>query len=115
LLILKSQNLQRQLTQELAIQREKNPQFVFGVKHKATAKDIDAAEFKSRLNGSFWQFKLRALSGKPASIIKIACWKGIRICIFANPCCIIIRNGTARDANITPKERENDRIFRFYI
>jgi hypothetical protein len=62
----------------LAIEREKNPQFVSGVKHKATAKDIDAA-FPSGLNGSFWQFKVMALSGNPAFIpIMINC-NGIRI------------------------------------
>jgi hypothetical protein len=51
------------LTQELAIEREKNPQFVFRIKNKATTHDISAVAFPSRSNGSFWEFKVIWLSG----------------------------------------------------
>jgi hypothetical protein len=76
-----SQNLPHQLTQELAIQREKNGQFVFGVKHKATAEDIDDVASPSWSNGSdsFRQFKVMCLSGKPAFIKIKTIWKNIRI------------------------------------
>jgi hypothetical protein len=51
----------------LAIQREKDRQFVARIQHKAAAKDIPVG-FHFLSNGSFRQFKEIFLSGKPASI-----------------------------------------------
>jgi hypothetical protein len=85
-----------ELTQEMAIQREKNAQFVFGIHHQATAKDIDGVVFPSRLEDSFWQFKSLALSGKPVLIVIQINLNGIRICVSTNPVVIIIWNGTIR-------------------
>jgi hypothetical protein len=92
------QDLQHQLTQEIAIQCEKNPRFVFGVKHNSTAQDIDVIEFPYRLNGYFWQFHLMMFSGKIAVIIIKTSLNGILIWIIANP--KVIRYGTRREANI---------------
>jgi hypothetical protein len=62
------QNLQHQLTHELAIQREENGQIVFRIQNKAAAKDIPEL-FHFWLNGSFRQFfKAMMLSGKAAFI-----------------------------------------------
>jgi hypothetical protein len=76
-----SQNHLRQLTHELAIQGEKNPQLVLGIQQQATAQDI-IVEVQFRSNGSFWQFQLMRLFGKIA-FIKTS-WNAIRIWISAN-------------------------------
>jgi hypothetical protein len=55
-----------ELTQEFAIQREKNGQFVLGVQHKATAIDIPVLFLFRSTNGSFRQFKSMLLSAKIA-------------------------------------------------
>jgi hypothetical protein len=64
------ENLQNQLTQELAIQSEENPQFVFHIQHKSAARDIPVV-FSFRSNGSFRQFKEMVLSGKLASMTRM--------------------------------------------
>jgi hypothetical protein len=52
----------------LAIQSEKDGQFVVRIQYKTAAKDIPEW-FHFRSNGSFRQFKVMGLSGKPASIM----------------------------------------------
>jgi hypothetical protein len=54
------------------------------------------------------------LSGKPAFIKIKTIWKNIRIWISANRNPYVIRNGTIREANITPILRD-DGFFRLYI
>jgi hypothetical protein len=84
-----------ELTQELAIQREKNCQFVLWVQNEAAAKDIPEL-FHFRSIGSFRQFKAMWLSGKPASMTMTTNRNSIRI--TSKP----IRSNT-REANKTPE------------
>jgi hypothetical protein len=72
------------VTQQSAIQSEKNGHFVIWVYQQATAKDIPAVVFPRRVNGSIRQLKAMYLSGTTIQITMITSWHGKRIWIFTN-------------------------------